>query len=225
MIRRADRRRLGYGLLAFGLVGVVLIVAALVLVLGSLSAVDKAASGLEQQRADAVALLEPASAALTDAATSASNASGSLTQAASAADRAAALTTRLADSFEGLSALGAFEILGTRPFAGLNQQFAGVASDARSVSSDLTATATSLRANVTDSQSVATDLRALAAQLDRLDASLGNSTGTTAGSSPADVHLPILAAEIIVLGLLGWMAVPALAACWLGRRLARRPRS
>jgi hypothetical protein len=220
VIRRSDRRRIGLGLLAFGITGIGLVVAALVLVLGSLAAVGDAATGFDRQRADAVAMLAPASAALSDAANSASNASGSLTQAASAADRAASLTNRLADSFEGLAALGGFEILGARPFAGLDQQFAGVASDSRAVSLDLTATAVSLRSNVADSDSVAADLRTLATQLDRLEQSLGD---TAAGSSgAAAMGLPILAAEIVVLGLLLWMAVPAAIACWLGWRLTRR---
>ena len=223
MIRRADRRRLGLGLFAFGATGIALILAALVLVLGSLAAVGDVASGLERQRTELVAMIGPASAALEDAATSASNASGSLTQAGSAADRAADLTTRLADSFEGLGALGTFEIFGTRPFAGLDQQFASVAADARSLSADLKSTATSLRSNVADSQAVAADLQALAGQLDRLETSLGGSP--TPGSSAQDLRLPILAAELVVLGLLGWMAVPAIAACWLGWRLGRRTRS
>lgn len=229
MICSADRRRLGVGLFAFGATGIALVLAALVLVLGSLSAIDDAATGFERQRAEAVAMLGPASAALTDAATSASNASGSLTQAGSAADRAASLTTRLAESFDGLAVLGTFEIFGVRPFAGLDQQFSAVAADARGVSTDLSATASSLRANVVDAQSVATDLRALAAHLDRLEASLGGPGAGTAGGSGAstasDLHLPILAAEIVVLGLLGWMAIPAVAACWLGWRFARRPGS
>ena len=212
------------GLVAFGAAGIALVLAALVLVVGSLSAIDDAATGFERQRAEAVAMLGPASAALTDAATSASIASGSLTQAGSAAERAASLTTRLEASFDGLAVLGTFEIFGARPFAGLDQQFSAVATDARGVSADLTATASSLRANVADAQAVAADLRTLAAQLDRLEASLGGSgPGASGASTASDLHLPIVAAEIVVLGLLGWMAIPAIAACWLGWRLTRRP--
>jgi hypothetical protein len=222
-IGRRDRRRVAAGLLAFGAAGIALLVAALVLVLGSLAAVDDAASGFERQRAEAVALLGPASAAFDDAATSATNASGSLTQAASAADRAAQLTGRLAASFEGLSGLGAFEILGARPFAGLDQQFQGVASDSRALSADLTATATSLRANVVDAGAVAADLHALSEQLGRLETSLTGST--TGGSADAGATLPIAAARIVLLGLLAWLAVPALACLWLGWRLAKPQRA
>ena len=114
MIRRQRRRRLGYGLLAFGLSGLVLLLAAAALVFGSLAAVDDAATGFEEQRAELLAMLGPASSALDGAATSATNASASLTSSAGAAERAATLTTRLASSFEGLAALSTFEILGSR---------------------------------------------------------------------------------------------------------------
>lgn len=219
MIRRAHRRRLGVGLLAFGGTGIALVLAAVVLVLGSLSAVDAAAAGFERQRAEAVALLGPAQDALEHAGSSASNAAGSLIQASTAADQASQLTTRLADSFEDLAALGSFELFGARPFASMSAQFTAVASDARALSIDLSATAGSLRANVADSEAVAADLRALALQLDRLETSLG-------GASTGDAtNLPIATARIVLLGLLAWMAVPALASCWLGWRLARRPRT
>lgn len=218
MIRRADRRRLGVGLLAFGGTGIALVAAAVVLVLGSLSAVDDAAAGFDRQRAEAVALLGPARDALDHAATSASNAAGSLIQASTAADQAARLTTRLASSFEGLASLGTFELFGARPFESMSAQFAAVAADSRALSVDLTATAGSLRANVADSEAVATDLRALALQLDRLETSLG---GPPTGSTASTAGLPIATARIVLLGLLAWMAVPALACLWLGWRLAR----
>ena len=221
MIDRADRRWLGVGLVAFGVTGLGLIAAALVLVLGSLSSIDDAATGFERQKSDAVAMLRPASAALSDAADGAANATASLDQAAAAADRGAALTSRLATSFDGLASLETLEVLGVRPFGGAAGQFSGVGTDARALASDLTATAGSLRANATDGASVAADLRALAAQLDRLEASLG----ATSGSGATGMHLPILAVEIVLLGLLGWMAVPALGSFWLGWRLARRTRA
>lgn len=217
MIRRAHRRRLGVGLLAFGATGIVLVAAAVALVLGSLSAVDDAATGFERQRAEAVALLGPARDALDHAATSASNASGSLIQASTAADQAAQLTTRLANSFDGLASLGSFELFGARPFASMSAQFTAVAADSRALSVDLAATAGSLRANVSDGEAVAADLRSLALQLDRLETSLG---GPPTGSTAASASLPIATARIVLLGLLAWMAAPALACLWLGWSLA-----
>jgi hypothetical protein len=169
------RRGLGVGLLAFGISGLVLVVLAAVLVLGSLAAVDTAASGFERQRAELVAMIDPAASALSDAATSAANAGASLTTASEASRRAADLTAGLATSFEGMAGLGSFDVFGARPFAGVASQFADVATQSRTLSTDLTATADTLAQNVADSTAVAVDLRNLADRLRRLEASTGAS--------------------------------------------------
>ena len=218
MIGRPRRRRIAYGLLGFGLSGLVLLVAATFLVLGSLGAVHDAATGFERQRAELVALLGPASDALDGAATSVTNAGGSLASSADAAEQAATFTSRLAASFEGLAALGSFELFGSRPFAGLADEFTSVGVDARTLSADLLSTASALRVNVTDTASVAADLRTLATRLDALEASLGTSTGADLGSATVALNM----ARIVLLGLVVWLAVPAVLATWLGWRLRRR---
>jgi hypothetical protein len=216
--RARRRRRLGAGLLAFGVTGLALVAAAGALVLGSLSAVNDAATGFEKQRVEIVAMLGPAASALSHAATSASNAGASLTETSAAASQAAQLTTRLADSFEGLAALGSFEILGSRPFGGLSGQFTEVGVQARVLSTNLTTAAVAMNTNIADSQAVAADLRSLADQLERLRTSLA----TPGGASPApSAALPIDAARIVLVGLLAWLAVPAIASLWLGWRLIR----
>lgn len=207
------------GLLAFGLSGIGLVVAAALLVLGSLAAVDDAATGFERQRAEIVAMLGPASDALQGAAMSASNAGTSLTRTSDAADRAAALTRRLAQSFEGLASLGSFEVFGARPFGEVAGQFRAVGAEARTLSVDLTSTAASMRTNVADSAAVAEDLRTLSTHLDELEATLADGSGSAASSS-----LPVNAARLVLLGLLAWFAVPALLSTWLGWRLFRAPR-
>jgi len=217
MTRRPRRRRLGYGLLAFGLSGLVLLLAAAALVFGSLAAVDDAATGFERQRAELVAMLGPASSAMDSAAMSASNAGGSLTSSAAAADQAAVLTTRLASSFEGLAALSSFEVFGSRPFAGLAGEFTQVGADARALSTDLTSTAAALRTNVADTAAVASDLRTLATQLGELESSLGAPEGGGLESATAALN----AARIVLVGLLAWLAVPAVLCTWLGWRLTR----
>ena len=216
--RARRRRRIGAALVGFGVTGLLLVVAAGALVLGSLSAVNDAATGFEKQRVEIVAMLGPASTALSNAATSASNAGASLRETSEAASQAASLTTRLAESFEGLSSLGTFEIFGTRPFGQLSGQFAQVATESRALSADLITAATAMNTNIADSDAVATDLRVLAAQLSRLEASLAPPTGTGA---VANATLPLDLARIVLVGLLLWLAVPALASIWIGWRLAR----
>jgi hypothetical protein len=229
--RARRRRRLGIGLLGFGISGLVLVVAAGILVLGSLSAVDNAASGFARQRAEIVAMLEgqraaivamldPAAAALNDVATSASNAGASLTAARDASRRAADLTSRLASSFEGMASLGSFEVLGARPFAGVAAQFADVAAQSRSLSADLMTTADSLSRNVADTNAVAADLRDLAGRLTALEATV--QPGAPGNGSDGGT-LPIGLARLVLLGLLAWFAIPAVVSTWLGWRLTRRP--
>ncbi|HKQ17112.1 MAG TPA: hypothetical protein VJS87_01110, partial [Solirubrobacterales bacterium] len=163
--RRRRRRRFAYGLLGFGISGLALLLAATVLVLGSLGAVDDAASGFERQRAELLAMLGPAADALDSAATSATNAGTSLGSSADAAEQAATFTSRLAGSFEGLASLSTFEVFGTRPFAGLGDEFGQVGTAARTLSADLLSTASALRTNATDTAAVAANLRTLAERL------------------------------------------------------------
>ncbi len=228
---RRARRRLGAALLSFGLAGVVLLVSAAVLVLGSLNAIDQAATGFERQRTELLAMLRPASAALRNAAASASNAGASLATTSGAADRAGLLATNLADSFDGLANLGAFEVFGARPFAGLSAEFAAVGSDARILAGDLGTVAQSMRANATDAASVAADLSSLAAQLEALASSLGTPAGPEPGASPipgtgspsptASIGFQLGLARAVVFGLLAWLTVPAVASTVVGWRLFR----
>jgi methyl-accepting chemotaxis protein len=211
------RRRLGYGLTAFGASGLVLVVIAAVLVLATLATVGDAATGFERQRAELLAMVEPAASALTDASDSASRAGASLTKASDASRRAADLMGRMATSFEAMAGLGSLDILGARPFAGVTGQFSDVAVQSRALAGDLGSTADALTTNVADSQSVAGDLRSLADRLRQLESSV-QSTGGPGGS----VTLPIALAQVVLLALLAWFAIPAVASIWLGRRLVNR---
>jgi hypothetical protein len=218
-----ERRRLGMGLIAFGVIGLVLIASAGGLVLASLSAVGDAATGFERQRTQIVGMLGPASDALERAASSASNAGSSLAKTRDSAAQAATLMTRLSESFDSLAALGSFDLLGARPFAGLSGQFSQVATESRTLSTDLATAAAAMDANITDSASVATDLQALSDQLAELNVSLGASPDGT-NPTPASSSLPVDLAKIVLIGLLLWFAVPAIAAVWIGRRWYRPAR-
>lgn len=224
-VRLGSTRRAGRALVAFGAAGIGLLLAAAALLVGSLAAVDDAVTGFEHQRTELVALLEPASTALADAAGAASRAGSSLTEASAAADRAAGLTTSLADSFDGLASLGAFEVLGARPFAGLSESFRSVGADARVLTTSLRTTAASMRTNAGDSAAVATDLRLLATQLEALTASIGGATDSTGAGATHDAAASAAAsiglARLVLLGLLAWLAVPAIASAWLGWRMLR----
>lgn len=217
-----SRRRLGAGLVAFGLSGLILIAAAAALVLGSLSALEDAASGLERQQTELVAMLRPASSSLAVAAASAANAGSSLTTTSAAADRAGLLASNLANSFEGLAALGSFDLFGARPFASLSQDFAVVGADARALATDLRTAAESMRTNAADAASVATNLRSLATQLETLVGSLEPRAGSgSVGGMTSSATSQLGLARLVLIGLLAWLAVPALASTVVGWRMVK----
>lgn len=219
MTRRARRRRLGVGLVAFGATGLVLALATAALLLGSLAAINDAASGFQRQRAEVVAMLGPAAEALDDAATGAANAGTSLGATRDAAGRAATLTARLASSFDSLAALGAFELFGARPFGAVAGQFVEVGAEARLVSVDLGAAAVAMDRNIADSQAVASKLRELVTRLEELGDSLAEPAEPERATAAAT--LPIVTAAFLLTGLLLWIALLALASLWLGARMLR----
>ena len=217
------RRRLGTALIWFGAVGLALLVSLAIIIGLSLGGLSRAVTNLAVQRDEAIAMLEPAAQALDEAATSAANAGTSLTSASAAARRGAALMTRLANAFDGLALLGSFDILGTRPFGALTGQFTEVATEARDLSVDLTSTASALDANVIDSATVATDLRTLADQLGRLRESVLGTEATATAADPETTGTLLRAALVVVLLVIAWLAVPAIAAIEVGRRWRRVP--
>jgi methyl-accepting chemotaxis protein len=210
------RRSLGLALAAFGLAGLLLTVAAATLVLGSLGALAGVAASLDRQRAELVDLIEPAAAALNRSADSAANASLSLTASAAAAEDAATLTTQLADSMDGMSQAASFQVFGTQPFGAAAASLAQVAASSRTLSSDLHTTAASISGNVNDSISVAASLRDLARQLEAIGRS-----ASAAGSASTLSASALDFGRVVLLGLLAWLAIPALVTIWLGIRLWR----
>jgi hypothetical protein len=211
-MKPADRQRLSQLLLAFGGIGLVLILATAALVAILLGQLDAAASSLSKGQAQLTAMLEPASSSLHDAATAAGHAGASLSASEAAARDGATLTVQMAVAMDQMHALASVDILGARPFGAAAASFSELATRSRSLSASLTTTADSLAADTTDSAAVSADLDRLASQLDALRAG-------TETAAPTDLDAGIGLLRIVLLGLLGWLAVPAIASLWLGRRL------
>lgn len=207
------RRRLGRGLLAFGAVGLIAIGATAVLVAALLGQVETGASTLVRQQAQLAQMLQPAAASLHDAATAAEHAGASLGSSKAAAIDGAQLTTQLAGAMDEMNALASLNVFGARPFAAAAGSFADLATRSRALSASLSATADSLSADISDSAAVAADLDRLADQLDTL-------RRDAAAPAPIDLGSGIGLLRLVLLGLLAWLAVPALASLWLGRRLS-----
>jgi hypothetical protein len=216
------RRRAARLLLAFGVSGLALLVLSAVLVIGALGAVAEAAGTIDAQRARLVALIDPTEAVLDRAAGTSANAGTSLQASAGSARDGAALSLQLADAMEAMARAAQVDVFGVRPFSGLADELAAVAASSRTLATDLDATAGALAANVTDTRAVAGDLGALADELARLRTELDATTaaGVSTASGP-DLPTLVGLARLVLLGLLAWLAIPAVVAVWLGWRFRR----
>ena len=213
MLQRPSRR-VGRGLLAFGIAGIVLLVAAAILVLATVGSLASASAELGREQAALLRMVGPAGEALRSSATAARNAGASLQTSATSARDAADLTTQLAGSLDELSSLSQISFLGTQPFAQAGESFRSTAARSRTLSTNLASTASAIDANVHDADTVATQLDTLADQLDGLRSELATTP------APAST-IALVGLEVILVGLLAWLAVPAVIAIRFGWEWAR----
>ena len=212
------RRRWGSALLAFGGIGLIILAILGFLVVGPLGSLGSAAASLDDQRTRLLAMLPSAEAALDSASTAATNAGVSLRASGQSARDGSVLLVQLAGAMDGMSAASKVSILGQEPFGGLGDQLANVAARSRSLATDLAATADGLDGNVSDSDAAAARLHELGAELATLRTELAS--GGTGGAANAATQVAIL--QAVLLALLLWLAIPAVASAWLGWRWRSR---
>jgi type IV secretory pathway VirB2 component (pilin) len=204
-------RRLGAALVAFGVVGLVLVAAAVVMLLAAgpsldeLGAVSERAGPTRQALADAQRTLD-------DLSKSADALEGTLASSRTSLADAAVASRSLADALTGVSAAMGIEILGNRPFAGVGQGLGTASDGVRRVADDLTALGERLGTHAGDAHRIAGDAAALRDSVQRIDASLQGPPGFGLAGSVAVVRL-------VLMGLLAWLGVLAGACVLVGRRL------
>jgi hypothetical protein len=198
------RRALAWGLILYGLAGIVLLVAGAALGL-------EASARVERLAADADGSLAAASRATTAAAEAFTNVDTSLSEAESSAIGAAGLSRDAAGTLRSLALAMEISFFGAQPLLPLASDFSASAAQAEALAGTLTSVAGSLGDTRIDIVVVGTELESLSAQLD----SLRDSSGAD-GSDPPPLRL--------FLGLLlAWLALPAIGALAVGLALLRRP--
>jgi hypothetical protein len=194
---RRTRRRLGVGLLAYGVAGVLL--------LATFAAIANAAI-------ERLALVDPAAGALTDASAalgdtanafggfnaSLADAEHSTAQAATSARDASATASRLADSMS-------LSIFGAQPLLPLAQDFRREAADLDTLAKGLDTLSASLKANQDDVAKIRNDITIIRLRVD---------SARSGGISVEPLRALVL---LIVL----WLALPAIAALVAGVWLLR----
>lgn len=199
--RRVLRRRIAWALVTYGVAGLILTAVSMATVLGALPSID----AIDRQRAAIVRSLDVAATGIADAEKGMTGAGGSLQSAAASARSAAALTGDLATTMASLRDASGVSVLGNQPFAALADDFDRVASRARAVGSSMSTLAGSLDQDSVDFSTVAADAAALRVQIAGLRDAL-----TQNGTDGLDAGLRRL--FVIVILLLAWLGLPAIAA-------------
>lgn len=201
------RRALGWGLVLYGLAGIVLVVA------GAAIGLDTA-SRIERLAADADGTLAAAIGTAQAAADSFVNVDTSLREAEASAVAAAGLSREAAGTLRSLALAMELSVFGAQPLLPLSAEFLASADQAEALADTLAAVGGSLGDTRTDVAGVGTEFEGLAGQL----AALRDSSGAGDAAPP-----PL---RLFIGLLLAWLAVPALGALVAGLTLLRhRPAS
>ncbi len=223
MIRRmdwlgADRRRLGTGLLAFGIVGVVLAGVTAAGLVGGAIAARNLDDRLAADQAQLVAMLDRLTASIDRLATSTDHAGTTLATTRDVVTQTGGILTDIAATTGGLADALDISIVGSRPFAGAAGDLRALADRVGAFADRTTTLAANLDANVTDLADLAGRTR-----------TMGHDVATISGRLTAfdrTAELVNLVVGGILLGglLVIWVGVAAALCAWVGWRL-RQPAS
>jgi methyl-accepting chemotaxis protein len=208
-------RRLGRGLVWFGVVGLVLAVVMMVVWLGGLVAMRDLDARLEADRgATAISLVQTA-ALMGSSATTLEDASASLSNVQEGLGDAARLLDRLATSTGELAEALNVTILGQQPFAGTSQSF-------EDVSGDLDILATRSETLATEVETFHPDLEVVAADMRTVETAIRVLAYRVNSFAGVEDLVGLMRGYAILSALLAaWLASLAAGCVWAGRQLQR----
>jgi uncharacterized protein YukE len=215
---RRGLRRLASGLIAYGVVGLVIAAAGLIAVIwlsGRIGGLTDRTAGQLSTIADT---LDETSSALGAAGASATSFSGTLDRTVPAVRQVGRAIGDLRGNLRSIEdQLGRVQILGSRPFGDVAGQFGQMATDLEGLDAQLGLIATDLEGNRSALTANAASLAAIGQRLGGMADDLGG------GSNSVGTGLDDLGAILTLLSLLlvVWVALPAVGALWLGWWLRR----
>jgi hypothetical protein len=198
------RPLLAWGLIVYGVVGLVLILGGAVIGLGLASRIERLAVTADDTLAAAVRSTGAAADAFM-------NVDASLSEAEASADAAASLARDASGTLASLARSMELSVFGAQPLLPLAGEFDASADQAGALGETLDRVGASLGDTRTDVSRIGTELESLGAEL----AALRGASGSDAASAP-----PLTA---FVLLLLGWLLVPAVGGLLGGVALLRGP--
>lgn len=217
-MRRWGLRLLGTALIAYGIVGTVLLGVLAASIAAPLDEIGRLAESVGDQQAAALEALDEASSAARETSATVRGMDESLIQARAATDRAATLSHGMAQSMRELAAGMGIELFGIQPLIGLAGGFESSATNLDLLGTDLAAIGGALETTRGDAGSVAGSLDDLATSIDELRVAVA--------SSP-DMSVTLSGRESLRLGLLalmGWLIAGSIGCilaglgCWWASR-------
>jgi hypothetical protein len=172
MFRYGFLRTAAIALEVYGVLGLLITLALLVVGYSTFSQVGTLQRGLETERAALIQSIRTVSTTLADTASSTTNFEQSIDGARSAADSASGLANTTAGTFRQLARGLDISVFGTQPLASLSPQFDQSADQMQQLAISLGVTRDSLGENGIDVRRVGNDLAQLQRQLDAVAAAL-----------------------------------------------------
>jgi hypothetical protein len=203
-------RAVGAALIAWGVVGIVLLALFFNGMAGPIADINSMADSLAAQRAAAVTAIDKAKDTIDQTATGVRGMDTSLADAKAATDRASSIATDVGTTMSDLATKMQIEIFGLQPLAGLSSGFSNAATQLGGLSTDLAAIGESLDANRDDAQAVAQSLDDLSTALTDFR------TAVNGGPQLDDVAHSLDSLRIGILALLAWLGVLAIGAVVAG---------
>lgn len=214
-----DRHRLGTGLLAFGILGVVLAGLIAVALAGGAIAARNLDERLVADQNRIAASLTRLTLTMETLAVSTEHAGDTLTTSRDAMTHASELLGDLSATSAELATALDIEILGKRPFASAVESVQEVARTLAVFEQDAVAVAAALDENTTDVAGMANEIRAVKGQVSGL-------AGAVAGFDRIDQMVGLLIGGIVLGALLTvWVAVAAAGCAWVGWQIRKATRT
>jgi hypothetical protein len=213
--RHLDRRRAGSALLAYGIAGLIVLACFGVATAVAATRLEGVLKTFATERDRLVVLLDDTSSALDTAGLAIDSAGSSMADTGSALGDAGTLALTVSAGARNLVDITNLSILGQQPFAGFADSLNAVAGDTDRLATSLSTSAASVAGSATDLSALGSRLRAIR---DEIGLIRGDLSSMDLGSGD---WLPVAALGVVA--LLVWLAIPAVAAIWLGVRWRRTP--
>jgi hypothetical protein len=197
------------GLIAYGLIGLILAA----VLLAALGPADLGGLGrIDAERQAVVDLIASTEKTALDSRSAVDRATGSIDAGADAADESAGFARQLASALRQLASALRVDLFGSRPFESAAGDVEGAADRAEAAAGGLDRAASQARSGAEGMSALSADLQTASVELGAVRAGL---------EATSSLGTSLTWLRITLMGLVLWLAVPAVVSLWLGTRLRR----